>query len=595
MVRRRSGPDDPHYAPALARGATGRAGGRGSCCADLLRRAETPDIVRATAVVAAGELSDARRASGCGARRSTIRSPLVRAAAVRQRWPRRRDGRLLRDVAAAARTIRVRIGAHGGGGAAGGGGAGDWRTRSSAARSTTRSRSIARRSAAPRSRRGPPEPRRRLSRAARRLRRRDRVVPQRRSASSRTAPARARELAQLLDAVATDPRRPTPAREARRRRRGNPPAARARKSTCSARDAKLLPGDPRPHYHRGLLLYLLGRVDDAREALERGVPAGARRTTTLDGAGADLRTAAAVGGRGAGRSSGCSELQPDAEDWQGLLLRMRETVSRNEARGRGRRSAAQRVAVARAADGGQPTASRCAAEATRRSCTAGQPASEASPRPSNSTELDARDGRRQQDLFDAEPEPWELDAAELRTVASVVLATVPRGRSTTKSPRASPTPRGRSGSSSLAAACACRSAAATAPVVGYCVEAATKPVGPRRLKSIAGVVDAQRCSRRPCCGSRAGWPTTTCARGDRCWKPSPPPRVRGMAGTREVKLLRLADGVRERLARAETPLAAAAQGARSARRERAAAHRGRTRAEGGLHDGADSGAGEGRA
>jgi hypothetical protein len=34
---------------------------------------------------------------------------------------------------------------------------------------------------------------------------------------------------------------------------------------------------------------------------------------------------------------------------------------------------------------------------------------------------------RQQDLFAADPEPWELDAAELRTVASVVLPTGPGG------------------------------------------------------------------------------------------------------------------------------------------------------------------------
>ena len=35
--------------------------------------------------------------------------------------------------------------------------------------------------------------------------------------------------------------------------------------------------------------------------------------------------------------------------------------------------------------------------------------------------------RNQQSLFDAEPEAWEVDEAELRTVASVVLPTGPKG------------------------------------------------------------------------------------------------------------------------------------------------------------------------
>jgi tetratricopeptide (TPR) repeat protein len=76
-----------------------------------------------------------------------------------------------------------------------------------------------------------------------------------------------RELARLLALVAATPahaalREKLEVNEAEIRR------LRVQEADLLARDAKLLPGNPEPHYVRGLLFYQLGQFDDARLALE---------------------------------------------------------------------------------------------------------------------------------------------------------------------------------------------------------------------------------------------------------------------------------------------------------------------------------------
>jgi primosomal protein N' (replication factor Y) (superfamily II helicase) len=154
---------------------------------------------------------------------------------------------------------------------------------------------------------------------------------------------------------------------------------------------------------------------------------------------------------------------------------------------------------------------------------------------------------RQQGLFEPEPEAWELDAAELRPVASVVLATGPEGLFDYEIPprfldatrperlvepgRRVRAPFGRG----------------NRPVVGYCVETATKSGGPRRLKALAGVVDSRRLFS-PAMLRLTQWMADyyMCPWGQ-VLEAVAPAAVRRLAGTREVKLLRLADGVRQRL------------------------------------------------
>jgi tetratricopeptide (TPR) repeat protein len=146
-------------------------------------------------------------------------------------------------------------------------------------------------------------------------------------AAMRVEPYRAgprRELARLLDMVATDPA------YALLREKINPTAEeirrlRAQEVDLLARDARLLPGDPRPHYDRGLLLYLLGELDAAREALEeacRLAPDDYQAWMALA-----LICEKQQRWDDAGRAVlRMKELQPEAEDWKGLLLRMRDTL-----------------------------------------------------------------------------------------------------------------------------------------------------------------------------------------------------------------------------------------------------------------------------
>src|SRR5687768_16171418 len=100
-------------------------------------------------------------------------------------------------------------------------------------------------------------------------------------------------------------------------------------------------------------------------------------------------------------------------------------------------------------------------------------------------------GSSQQHLFAADPEPWELDAAELRTIASVVLPTGPGGPYDYEVPEVyadSARPEqlveaGRRVSVPFGNGNRTR--------VAYCVEVATKPAGSRKLKFITNVIDEQ--------------------------------------------------------------------------------------------------------
>jgi primosomal protein N' (replication factor Y) len=148
----------------------------------------------------------------------------------------------------------------------------------------------------------------------------------------------------------------------------------------------------------------------------------------------------------------------------------------------------------------------------------------------------AKEGR-QQSLFDAEPAPWELDAADERTIATVVLPTGPAGPFDYTVPeefsdaafperlleagRRVRVPFGRGNRS----------------VVGYCVASSVGAATGRRLKAIAGVVDSQRLLS-PAMIRLTRWMADyyLCPWGQ-VLEAVVPAGVRGMAGTRQVKLL----------------------------------------------------------
>ncbi len=132
------------------------------------------------------------------------------------------------------------------------------------------------------------------------------------------------ELARLLQAVETDPALAS-LRDTIKVDPDEIITLRAQEVDLLARDEELLPGDPRPHYSRGWLLYLLGRVDDAREEMEATVRLAPedyngwmalaliceKQQRWEDAAGAVIQMA---------------KLRPQAEEWQGLRLRLREEI-----------------------------------------------------------------------------------------------------------------------------------------------------------------------------------------------------------------------------------------------------------------------------
>ena len=155
---------------------------------------------------------------------------------------------------------------------------------------------------------------------------------------------------------------------------------------------------------------------------------------------------------------------------------------------------------------------------------------------------------RQQNLFDAEPAPWEVDAAGQHTVASVVLPTGPEKPFDYVVPE-----------SLLDAAHPHQLVEAGRRVrvpfggrdrlvIGYCVEVATKTVTGRRLKAIANVVDGQRLLS-PAMLRLTRWMADyyLCSWGQ-VLEAVIPAGVRGLAGTRQVKLFRLTPDALERIA-----------------------------------------------
>jgi primosomal protein N' (replication factor Y) len=150
--------------------------------------------------------------------------------------------------------------------------------------------------------------------------------------------------------------------------------------------------------------------------------------------------------------------------------------------------------------------------------------------------------KSQQNLFDSQPTAWELDAAELRPVASVVFPAGPEGLYSYEIPEAFSDPHvpeqlvepGRR----LGVPFGRRDQA----VVGYCVEVATQPALGRRLKSVASVVDSQTLLS-PAMLRLTKWMAEyyLCPWGQ-VLEAVVPAGVRGKAGTRKVTLLMPVDG-----------------------------------------------------
>jgi tetratricopeptide (TPR) repeat protein len=96
-----------------------------------------------------------------------------------------------------------------------------------------------------------------------------------------------------------------------------------------ARDAKLVPNNPRPLYQRGLLLYQLGDLDSAQQSLADA--------TRVDPKSYESWMALALICEkqqrwvdAARAIEKMKELQPDAEDWRGVLRRIRQSTQEQQ-------------------------------------------------------------------------------------------------------------------------------------------------------------------------------------------------------------------------------------------------------------------------
>ena len=149
---------------------------------------------------------------------------------------------------------------------------------------------------------------------------------------------------------------------------------------------------------------------------------------------------------------------------------------------------------------------------------------------------------RQSTLFDAAPEPWEVDAAGEQLAAEVVFFDPPHGpfdyevpgplASNLKPGQRVQVPLGRG----------------NRPVVGYCTAIATKRTGQRPLKPLAAIVDREPLLSPPML-RLARWMSEyyLCPLGQ-ILQTIVPAGVRGQAGTREMTFLSVPDGVKEQLA-----------------------------------------------
>src|SRR4030095_8078539 len=149
---------------------------------------------------------------------------------------------------------------------------------------------------------------------------------------------------------------------------------------------------------------------------------------------------------------------------------------------------------------------------------------------------------RQPTLFDAAPDPWELDAATEQLTAEVVFFDPPHGpfdylvpallASRLRPGQRVQVPLGRG----------------NRPIVGYCTAIATKSVGQRTLKPIGRLIDDQPLLSPPML-RLAHWMSDhyLCPLGQ-ILQTVIPGGVRGQAGTREMTFLSVPDAIRAQLA-----------------------------------------------
>jgi primosomal protein N' (replication factor Y) len=146
---------------------------------------------------------------------------------------------------------------------------------------------------------------------------------------------------------------------------------------------------------------------------------------------------------------------------------------------------------------------------------------------------------KQQSLFDSEPEPWELDAAELRSVASIVFASGPEGPFDYEIPEGLCDPARADRLVEPGRRVRVPFGRGNRLVAGYCVDVATKPATSRKLKVVASVVDARSLISQAMLRLTRWMAEYYMCPWGQVLEAVVPAGVRELAGTRTVKLLRV--------------------------------------------------------
>jgi primosomal protein N' (replication factor Y) len=152
----------------------------------------------------------------------------------------------------------------------------------------------------------------------------------------------------------------------------------------------------------------------------------------------------------------------------------------------------------------------------------------------------------QQQLFDAEPEPWELDAADLRTVATVIFPSGAGGPYDYQIPECFADPARPEQLAEAGRRVSVPFGRGDRTKIGYCVDVGTQPVGARRLKSISNVIDAQTLLSPSMLRLTRWMADYYLAPWGQVLEAVLPAGVRGMAGVRKVRLLRAVPGAIEK-------------------------------------------------
>ncbi|HEX6960314.1 MAG TPA: tetratricopeptide repeat protein [Lacipirellula sp.] len=316
-------PDDPHFAPAI-HAAQRRQPGGDDLIRRLLRRRETPEIVKATAVEL---LQNYHTEESLRMRKDALTdpSPLVRAAAIRS-YPLEAVGSLIREIAELlndpVRSVRLAAAS----------------LLAANAQELLRSglrpvldRALEEYRAGQMAQLDRAEANRNLGSLSYELGDTVAAVEYFRTAI-RLQPERSQlrtELSQMLAAMAADPDQTDELKEAGG---SEEEIRRLREEEVKllARDARLLPGDPGPHYHRGRLLVLLDRYEEARDAFReacRLAPNEYEYWLWL----ALVCERLEQWEEGVAALQQMSKLRPEADEWKGLRQRFFETIRKQQA------------------------------------------------------------------------------------------------------------------------------------------------------------------------------------------------------------------------------------------------------------------------